>query len=149
MRQSKSGDKRSRRPPKSVDEGFRNTGISQHRDVPNRITKSPTDKICKSTEPRWQSTTDLSLSRRRSNELTKGGHSCVYTIKSYQQVDSPWGGSVLRHAPRSRPRCQLGSRLAKSNKLTKILLKPPNKSATMKSTGWSPKRTSKDDYLVK
>jgi len=34
-------------------------------------------------------------------------------------------------------------------KSTKILLKPPIESATMKSTGWSPKRTSNDDYLVK
>jgi len=37
----------------------------------------------------------------------------------------------------------------KSTKSTKIPLKPPIKSATMKSTGFSPKRTSKDDYLVK
>jgi len=36
----------------------------------------------------------------------------------------------------------------KSTKSINILLKPPFESATMKSTGWSPKRTSKDDYLV-
>ena len=36
----------------------------------------------------------------------------------------------------------------KSTKSIKILLKPPFESTTMKSTGWSPKRTSKDDYLV-
>jgi len=36
----------------------------------------------------------------------------------------------------------------KSTKSIKIQLKPPFESTTMKSTGWSPKRTSKDDYLV-
>jgi len=36
----------------------------------------------------------------------------------------------------------------KSTKSTKILLKPPFESASVKSTGWSPKRTSKDDYRV-
>ena len=33
-----------------------------------------------------------------------------------------------------------------STKSTKILLKPPTERATMKSTGWSPKRTSNDDW---
>ena len=47
------------------------------------------------------------------------------TKKSYRQVKS---------TPRGM-----------STKSTKILLKPPIASATMKSTGWSPKRTSKDD----
>jgi len=37
----------------------------------------------------------------------------------------------------------------KSTKSIMILLKRPLESATMKSTRWSPKRTSKDDYLVK
>ena len=37
----------------------------------------------------------------------------------------------------------------KSTKSTMILLKPPFESATMMSTGWSPKRTSEDDYLAK
>jgi len=36
-----------------------------------------------------------------------------------------------------------------TKKSTKILLKPPIESGTMKSTGWSPKRSSKDDYLAK
>jgi len=35
-----------------------------------------------------------------------------------------------------------------STKSTKIVLKPPVESATLKSTRWSPKRTSKDDYRV-
>jgi len=35
----------------------------------------------------------------------------------------------------------------KSAKSTKTLLKPPNESATMKSTSWSPKRTSKDKSM--
>jgi hypothetical protein len=36
-----------------------------------------------------------------------------------------------------------------TEKSTKILLKPHIESAPMKSTGWSPKRTSKDDYRIK
>jgi len=36
---------------------------------------------------------------------------------------------------------------SKSTKSTKILLKPPIESATMKSTGWSPKRTSNDELM--
>jgi len=38
---------------------------------------------------------------------------------------------------------------SKSTKATKLQLKPPFESAFMKSTGWSPKWTSNDDYLVK
>jgi len=37
----------------------------------------------------------------------------------------------------------------KYTKSTKILLKPPMEGATMKSTGWSPMRTLKDDYRIK
>ena len=36
---------------------------------------------------------------------------------------------------------------SKSTKSTKILLKPPIESATMKSTRWSPKRTSNDESM--
>ena len=70
-------------------------------------------------------------------------------VKSYRQAKSPPRCSLPRRAPRSRPRSLPRSRPAKSTKSTKILLKPPIESATMKSTGWTPKRTSKDDYLVK
>jgi len=35
-----------------------------------------------------------------------------------------------------------------STKSTKIVLKPPIESTLMKSTGWSPKRTLKDDYRI-
>jgi hypothetical protein len=35
-----------------------------------------------------------------------------------------------------------------TEKLTKIRLQPPIESAPMKSTRWSPKRTSNDDYRV-
>jgi hypothetical protein len=65
-------------------------------------------------------------------------------VKSYRQPKSPPGCSLPRLPPRSLPR----SRPAKSTKSTKILLKPPIQSATMKSTGWTPKRTSNDDYPV-
>jgi len=64
-------------------------------------------------------------SRRRSNEFSEEGDSRVYTIKSYRQVKSPPGGGLPRHAPTSLPKS------------------PTDKSI---STGWSPKRTSNDDY---
>jgi hypothetical protein len=40
------------------------------------------------TEPRWQSTIDIFISRRQSNEFSKGRDSYVYTIKSYRQVEA-------------------------------------------------------------
>jgi len=141
MRRSRPRDKRSQRPPKSRDEGFR---------INRRSTKRRTERDHqRSTEPWWQSTTDLSLSRRWSNELKKGGDSHVYTIKSYRQVESPPAGSLLRHTPRSRP-----SSLPRGWP-TSLPRSRPRVSwsrllrATMKSTGYSPKRTSNDDYLVK
>ena len=73
----------------------------------------------------------------------------IYTIMPYQQVECSPGCSLARHAPGSQPRSQLRSRPGKSNKLTKILLKPHIESASMKSNGWSPMRTSNQDYLVK
>jgi len=36
---------------------------------------------------------------------------------------------------------------SKSTKLTKILLKPPIETTSMKLTGWSPKRTSNDKLM--
>jgi len=36
-----------------------------------------------------------------------------------------------------------------TKKLTRMLLEPPVESATMKSTGWSPKRNSSDYYRIK
>ena len=70
-------------------------------------------------------------------------------VKSNRQAKRPPGCSLPRRAPRSRPRSLPRYRPAKSTESTKILLKPPIESATMKSTEWTPKRTSKDDYLVK
>jgi len=43
-------------------------------------------------------------SRRRSNKFSKEGDSRVRPAKSYRQVKSPRGGSLPKHAPRSRPR---------------------------------------------
>jgi len=51
------------------------------------------------TELQLQSTIDIYWSRRRSNELQKGGDS-VRPVKPYRQVKSPQGGSLLRQAPR-------------------------------------------------
>jgi len=57
---------------------------------------------------------------------------------SYRQVDKPTG------------RQSTETRIEKSTeKSANILLKPPVKSAPMKSTGWPPQWTSNDDYRVK
>jgi len=72
MRRGRPRDKRSRRPQKSSDEGFRMTCQSTKRPTERDHEKSTE----KSAKPRWQSTTHFSLSRRRSNELQKRGWSC-------------------------------------------------------------------------
>jgi len=51
-------------------------------------------------------------------------------------------------APRCRPRSLPRSRPTKTTKSTMKVLRAPFESATMKSTGWSPKRTPKDNYLL-
>ena len=103
--------------------------------------------------------------RRRSNEFSEGGDNHLYTIKFYQQLQSPRGGNLPRHVPCSRPvksyrqvdmptgRQSTKTRTEESTKkstekLTNILQKSPMKSAPMKSTRWSPKRTLNDDYRV-
>jgi len=153
-------DTRRRRPPKSRDEGCRETCQW------TKISKS----LPKSTEPRRQSTTDLSLSRRRSNELRKGGWLCQKMrptdkpkahweavnrdtlrsrprsllgsrpVKSYWEAESPPGCSLPRHAPRCWPRSLPRSRprFYWSRLLRTI----------MKSTGWSPKQTSKNYWNI-
>jgi len=67
-------DKRSRRPPKSRYEGFRIKPQSAKR--PTEWDHQKSTEVHMSTETRWQSTTDSSLSHRRSNELQKGGWPC-------------------------------------------------------------------------
>jgi hypothetical protein len=158
MRRSRPRDKRSRRHPKSRDEGFRKKRRSTKRRTERDHQKST--EVHKSTEPRWQSTIDLSLGRRRSNELQEWGMT-MSKMRLTNKYTSPPGGSLLRHAPSClcnkvlptsrKPigRQSTETRTEKSTKSTKILLKLPIKSATMKSTGWSPKRTSNHDYLVK
>jgi hypothetical protein len=71
IRRSRPRDKRNRRPQKCRDKGFR---------MKRRPTKRCTEwdhqkftEVYQSTEPRSQSTIDLSLRRRCSNELQKGG----------------------------------------------------------------------------
>jgi len=89
---------------------------------------------------------------------------------SYRQAKCPPGCNLLRRTEKSNEKstekstgkvCQVDQdsteasyrkrnqkSTVKSTKSIKILLKPPFESTTMKSTGWSPMRTSKDDYLV-
>jgi len=103
-------------------------------------------------------------------QRTSKGGMTVSKNASYRQAKCPPGCNLLRRTEKSteksiekstgkayqvdqdsteaayRKRNQKST--VKSTKSIKILLKPPLESATMKSTGWSPKRTSKDDYLV-
>ena len=69
-------------------------------------------------------------------------------VKSYRQAKSPPGYSQPRHAPRSRPRSLLRSRPLKSTTSQPRFYWSRLSRATMKLTGWSPKRTSKDDYRI-
>jgi len=98
-------------------------------------------EVHKSTKPRPQSTTDLSLSRRRSNELQKGGY-----VSKMRPTDKPKAhrDAVYRDTLRSRPvkyyrqakkptgmqstETRTEKSTEKSTKSTKILLKPPIKS---------------------
>jgi hypothetical protein len=67
----------------SRDEGFL---------IKRRSTKGLTEQDHQmSTEPRWQSITDLSLSRRRSNELQKGGMTMSKMCPTYRQLHKPTG----------------------------------------------------------
>jgi len=54
-------------------------------------------------EPRWQSTIDM-MEMLLTEQLVfkKGGDTSVYTIKSYQQVESQLKSSLLRYIPRSQ-----------------------------------------------
>jgi len=85
---------------------------------------------------------------------------------SYRQAKSPPGGSLLRHTEKSTKRSTEKStsqvlptsqkptgmqstetRTLKSTKPITIQLKPPFESTTMKSTGWSPKRTLNNESI--
>jgi len=133
-------------------------------------------EVHKSTEPRRQKTIDLSLSCRRSNELERGDDS-VKNV-SYRQPKSRLGGSLLTHwdgnweviwevdqaSPAHKSKAHRDTVYRDTEKSTekftdqssgkstkestKNLFKPHFESACMTSTGWSPKQTSQDDYLV-
>jgi len=81
-----------------------------------------------SQKPTWRRLTETRTdkSTKKSTDKSAETRTDKSTEKSYRQV-------------KSTPR-------GKSTKSTKFLLKPPIESATMKSTGWSPKRTSNDDW---
>ena len=80
VNQDQPKDKRSWRPPKSRDEGcqqtLRSTMRRTERDHQKSTQVQKFTELHKSTELRLQSTTDLSLSRRRSNDVQKGGWPC-------------------------------------------------------------------------
>jgi len=81
----------------------------------------------------------------RYDEVVDGATNCqkerdsrVRSVKSYRQVKSPSAEARTEKSTENS-----------TEKSTKILLKPPIESAPMKSTGWSLKRTSNDDYRIK
>ena len=80
-----------------------------------------------SQKPTWRQSTET-----RTDKATK---------KSNRQVKSPPRSSLLQHTDKSTKKST-----GKSMKSTKILLKLPVESTTMKWTRWSPKRTSNDDW---
>jgi len=116
-----------------------------------------------SQKPTGRQSTETLRSRPRSLSRSR-------PAKSYRQAKSPPGCNLLRRTEQSTEKStekstgkvyhvdQDSSEAAyrkrnqkstvKSTKPVRILLKPPFESATMKSTGWSPKRTFKDDYRV-
>jgi hypothetical protein len=85
----------------------------------------------------------------------KEGDSRICTTKSYRQVDKSTGRQFTKTRTRTETRTERSTEkstdksTSKSTKSTKILFKPAIESARIKSTGWSPKRTSNDDYRVK
>ena len=91
------------------------------------------------TEPRWHSTIGIIISRRRNTEFSK--KEIDVTTQS-----SPTDKSKPAESQSTKTRTEKST--GKSTKSTKILLKTPFESASIKLTGLSPKRTSKDDYLV-
>lgn len=69
-------------------------------------------------------------------DFHKQGDSRIWPTKSYQQIKSPAGDSLPRHAPTS-----LAISCARFN-----ISRPSN--ATMKVTGWAPRWTPNDHYYV-
>ena len=69
------------------------------------------------------------------------------TEKSTSQVLPTSQKPTGRQSTHTRTEKSTEKSTGKSAKSTKILLKPPIESATMKSTRWSPKRTSNDQSM--
>jgi len=69
------------------------------------------------------------------------------TEKSTSQVLPTSQKPTGRQSTQTRTEKSTEKSTGKSAKSTKILLKPPIESATMKSTRWSPKRTSNDESM--
>jgi len=82
-------------------------------------------------------------SRRRSNKFSKEGDSRVELVRSYGQPT--FKSDRQTHRRQSNDTCTNNP----TKKSTRMLLKPPVESATMKSTGWSPKRSSNDYHWIK
>jgi len=110
----------------------------QTKQKPNRITCRITDTfriqsrfavtLLSATKPWCQSTIDTYSSRRRSKELQQGRDSCVRSVKSYQEVIVHLE-AVYQDTHRESTEKSTGE----STKSSNILLKPPIRSATMKS----------------
>jgi len=164
MIRSKPRDKRSWRPPKSRDESYQRTRQS------TKITKSLPKfiNLPKHNGNRQQiwvyvvigathfKRGDDHVQKMRPTDKRKAHREAVYraTLRSrpansYWQAKSPPGCSLPRHTPRHAPRHAPRSRPSSLPRSRPRFYRSRQLRATMKSTGWSLKRTSKDDYRIK
>jgi len=67
---------------------------------------------------------------------------------SYRQEEKASGTQSTKTGTKKSTEKSTEKSTSKSTKPTKIVLKLPFESASMKWTGWPPKRTSNDDYRV-
>jgi hypothetical protein len=91
------------------------------------------------TEPQWQSTINIMEKSSTKQRIFKEGDSRVYTIKSHRQVEAH-REAVYRDTHR-----EIDRDVYADQDSTEAAYR---ERAPMKSTGWSPKRTSNHDYRV-
>jgi len=115
------------------------TSEVQRQRIPNKASgnketyRTGSPKIYRATTAVNNGSESMSSAEQRTS---KRGYDRVENA-SYRQVHKPTGMKSTQ------------TRTEKSTKKsTKVLLKPPMENVSMKSTRWSPKRTSKDDYRV-
>jgi hypothetical protein len=118
---------------------------------PNQITYRITnesqyqvgDRSFTATQPRWQSTINMMEKSSTEKRIFKRGREpCLHDQVLPSSQKPTWRQSTETRTDKSTKK----STVMSTKKSTKILLKLPTESASMKSTRWSPKRTSKDDY---